>query len=88
MIEALKLLSNTIPLSSNSTVFNAKLVRITNLANTTALITQTDPNSNSQLSTLYIVANDMAVIQKSSSDFLSSNNTANTCVAVKLGFSY
>jgi hypothetical protein len=89
MSQTLKVLSNSVFLgTANKNIFNARCVRIQNLGNSTVVITQSDVNANAQIANLYLVANDFAVIQKSPTDVLSSNNSSNNVVCVAVAYSY
>jgi hypothetical protein len=88
MTQIVKLLANTAAIgTSNTSVGNARLVRVLNTVNTAALITLFSTLANTQIGTYVLNPLTEVVIQKKGSEVLTSNNAA-TVLGVPVASTY
>jgi hypothetical protein len=80
MVASIKLLGTTTFLSSNTTLNNAKCVRVRNIDTVDALITVSDTVQNITLGTVQIAPNEVIYVDKRASEVISSNNATNKTI--------
>jgi|EndMetStandDraft_8_1072994.scaffolds.fasta_scaffold34816_1 hypothetical protein len=71
----IKRLANSVTIgTSNTTVGNARVVRVINNSANAVLVVQSDPVTNTQVGSLVLSAGDRAILEKLRDHVLSSNN--------------
>ena len=82
MTAVVKILANTVQITANTDLGSARLVRVLNTNANVALLTVSDPISNTQLGTYLVGAGDEVVVQKARAHLLSSNGSATYGVSI------
>jgi len=81
MVASIKLTGTTVFLSSNTTLNNAKCVRVRNIDTVDALISVSDVVLNVTLGTVQIAPNEVIYVDKRASEVISSNNATSKTLA-------
>jgi hypothetical protein len=81
----IKILANTVTITSNTTVGKARLVCVSNIGSNIALITLSDPVADVQIGNYNLGAGNEVYLQKAPGHFLSSNSAASV-VGVAVGY--